>query len=219
MCEEIGLVALSAHVPTQELMDATEETIACYKALGCQYIVIPYYQLHAENFEAWVVSVRRIAEAVRAAGMVLQYHNHDFEFEIVDGKYLLDRLYESVAPELLQTQLDTCWVNVGGANPVEYVKKYANRVPTLHLKDFAGCKSKNMYALIGIDEDKKKETEGNFEFRPAGKGLQDFAAIVKAAEESGTEWLIVEQDEPSMGFSTLECARESAEYLLNQILQ
>lgn len=219
MCEEIGLVPLSAHVPTQELLEKTEETVACYKTIGCQYVVIPYYQLNAETFPKLVEEIKRVAEVVNAAGMVLQYHNHDFEFEKADGKYLLDRLYEEVSPELLQTQLDTCWVNVGGENPVEYVKKYAGRIPTVHLKDFAGSKSENMYALIGIDEDKKKDTEGSFEFRPVGKGLQNFPAIVAAAEESGAGWVIVEQDSPSMGMSALECAATSASYLLNEILE
>ena len=218
MCEEIGLVALSAHVPTKELLEDTENTVAAYKALGCQYVVVPYYKLDKDSFEQCVADIKKIGEAVTKAGMVLQYHNHDFEFETVDGKHLLDMLYEAVSPELLQTQIDTCWANVGGENPAEYVKKYAGRIPTVHLKDFAGSKSDKMYALIGIDDDKKKETEGSFEFRPVGKGLQNFPSIVAAATESGATWVIVEQDMPSRGYTPLECAALSAEYLLNEIL-
>ena len=42
LCEEIGLVPLSAHVPFQELKADPEGTVECYKKAGCRYIVIPY---------------------------------------------------------------------------------------------------------------------------------------------------------------------------------
>ena len=37
--------------------------------------------------------------------------------------------------------------------------------------------------------------------------------LVKACEEAGVKWLIVEQDDPSMGRSRLECAEMSIRYL------
>ena len=222
MCEELGLVILSAHVPLDAFINDLEGTVDCYKKVGCSYIVIPYlqeeYRTDRETFGKTIEIVKKIGEAVNSAGMVLQYHNHDFEFEKMDDKYILDILYEEVSPELLQTQIDTCWANVGGENPAEYVRKYAGRIPTVHLKDFAGSKSENMYALIGIDEDKKKEVAGDFEFRPLGKGLQNISQIIAASDEGGAQWVIVEQDSPSMGLTELECAQTSVNYLLNEIL-
>ena len=70
-----------------------------------------------------------------------------------------------------------------------------------------------MYALIGIDEDEKKESGGKFEFRPVGSGVQNFPAILAAAEESGVEWVVVEQDMPSMDKTPMECAEMSINYL------
>ena len=70
-----------------------------------------------------------------------------------------------------------------------------------------------MYALIGIDENEKKETDGKFEFRPVGLGVQDFPTILNAAEESGVKWVVVEQDEPSMEKTPFECAELSINYL------
>jgi len=106
-----------------------------------------------------------------------------------------------------------CWVNVGGEKPDDYLRKYAGRAPVVHLKDFVGGKTENMYALIGIDEGEKKETGGKFEFRPCGSGVQDFGAILEAAEFSGAEWVVVEQDNPSMGKTPLECAKMSIEHV------
>ena len=70
-----------------------------------------------------------------------------------------------------------------------------------------------MYALIGVNDGKKEATVGDFEFRPVGQGLQDMPAILDAAKESGTEWVIVEIDEPSKGKTAMQCIKESADYL------
>ena len=145
-------------------------------------------------------------------GMTLLYHNHDFEFMKLDGKYALDILYDEVSADLLQTELDMCWVNVGGENPVEYLLKYSGRSPVVHLKDFAGDKSDDMYELIGIEK-KAPKRPSNFEFRPVGSGKQDFPAILKAAEQAGSSWVVVEQDNPSMGLTPMECAAKSRAYL------
>ena len=140
------------------------------------------------------------------------YHNHDFEFVKVGDKYALDVLYDTIPADLLQTELDTCWVNIGGENPAAYIKKYSGRSPVVHLKDFTGEKSEDMYELIGIKKKPPVKPE-SFEFRPVGSGLQDFPAILAAAKEAGSEWVVVEQDAPSMDLTPLECIKKSVEYL------
>ena len=146
-------------------------------------------------------------------GLKMCYHNHDFEFVKVDGQYALDMLYQEVSADLLQTELDTCWVNVGGEDPAGYVRKYSGRAPLVHLKDFVGGKAENMYALIGIDNGGAAADTKAFEFRPVGYGKQDWYGILNASEEAGAEWVVVEQDEPSMDRSRLECAELSVNYL------
>lgn len=99
--------------------------------------------------------------------MTLLYHNHDFEFTKVDGAYALDRMYADIPAALLQTELDTCWVNVAGESPVAYLNKYAGRAPVVHLKDFVmpGKKPAHMYELIGVDDDGAPGEDEVFEFR------------------------------------------------------
>ena len=216
LCEEIGLVPLSAHVPFIDMMNDLS-LLDVYAEIGCKFVVIPYlteeYRPGNEKFADVIEGAKVLGKKANELGMKLCYHNHDFEFVKVDGEYALDILYKEVSADLLQTELDTCWVNVGGENPAEYLRKYAGRAEILHLKDFVGCKSENMYALIGIDEDEKKETGGKFEFRPVGSGVQNFPAILAAAEESGVEWVVVEQDMPSMDKTPMECAEMSINYL------
>lgn len=204
MCEEIGLVALSAHVPVKKLVEEMDEQVDAYSRLGCKYIVIPnlpkdlQYRPGQEKYNELVENIKILAKKLKEHDMVLQYHNHDWELAKMDDKYLLDVIYADVAPEYLQTQIDTCWINVGGENPVTYLQKYAGRMPTIHLKDFTG-----------------KKSEDTFEFRPLGKGLQDFPPIIEAATAGGAEWFIVEQDRPSMGHTRIECAEMSIQYLLS----
>ena len=97
-------------------------------------------------------------------------------------------------------------------DPAEYVKKYAGRAPVVHLKDFFGEKSEDMYELISVKSQKPRRP-GNFSFRPIGHGLQNVPSILAAADEAGAEWLVVEQDNPSMDLSPLACAKASIDYL------
>jgi sugar phosphate isomerase/epimerase len=98
--------------------------------------------------------------------------------------------------------------------PVEYLKKYTGRAPVVHLKYFhiEGKQEGDPYALIGLNEGEQKK-QSAFEFRPLGNGVQDIPAIIAAAKEAGSKWLVVEQDQPSMGKSPIECVATSMEYL------
>ena len=216
MCDEIGLVPISAHVPYSELLKG-DETFKAYAEIGCKYIVIPWigaeYLAGGEKNAEFIENVKKFGELANANGMKLCYHNHDFEFEKADGEYKLDRLYSDVSADLLLTQLDTCWVNVGGENPSDYIRKYNGRIEIIHIKDFVGSKSENMYGLIGTDGKEAPKEATKFELRPVGSGVQNFPAILDACKEVGAKWVIVEQDSPSMDKTPLECAEMSINYL------
>ncbi len=216
MCKEIGLVPISAHVPYKDMVADPEGVLAQYKTIGCKYVAIPYLTPEdrpgTENFGKVIENAKMLGKVAKDMGMQLLYHNHEFEFLKINGKYALEILYDSVDEDLLKTELDTCWVNVGGEEPAAYVRKFTGRAPVVHLKDFKGEKSENMYELIGI-ENKAPERPANFEFRPVGSGAQCFPEILKASEDAGAEWVVVEQDRPSMGLTPLECAKKSREYL------
>ncbi len=221
LLNEVGLAPVSAHVPYYDMLENPEGVISDYKEIGCEYVAVPYLTEECRpgtaGFESTVEGIRKIGEAAKKLGLQLLYHNHDFEFVKLDGKYALDVLYDTIPEDLLKTELDTCWVKVGGECPVKYIEKYSGRAPVVHLKDFVGSKDGGpLYQLIGIDDNnnaENKKTEQSFEFRPVGYGVQDFPAIVKASEKAAAKWVVVEQDNPSMEKSTLECAKMSIDYL------
>ena len=216
---ELEMEPISAHVPYYDMLENPESVLKDYKEIGCKYVVVPYLTEECrpgtDGFADTVKGIRKIGEAAKNLGLQLLYHNHDFEFIKIDGEYALDILYSEIPSEYLQTEIDTCWVNVGGENPAKYIEKYTGKSPVVHLKDFVGGKDGGaLYKLIGIDEEETAEkTEKSFEFRPVGYGVQDFKAILESAEKAGASWVVVEQDDPSMGKTAIECAEMSINYV------
>ncbi len=216
MCADLGLNPISAHVAYLDMIADPEGVLGKYATLGCKYVAVPYlnteYRPGTELFPEVIENIKMLGEVANKLGMTLLYHNHDFEFVKLNGKYALDVLYEEVPANLLQTELDTCWVNVGGEVPADYILKYSGRAPVVHLKDFVGQKTENMYELIGINKKASADAQ-EFELRPVGSGKQDFPAILKAAKQAGAVWVVVEQDKASMGLTPIESAAKSRAYL------
>lgn len=220
LVEEIGLTPISAHVPYVDMVNDTEKVLSDYAKIGCKFVVIPYmteeYRPGAEKFDELIVGIKKIGAKAKEMGMTLLYHNHDFEFVKLGDEYGLDVLYASVDEDIFKTELDTCWVNVGGENPAEYILKYSGRSPVVHLKDFVinGEQKGSLYKLIGIDDEEASDnSEEGFAFRPVGYGCQDFGTILEASEKAGAEWVVVEQDDATMGKTPLESAEMSRNYL------
>ncbi len=217
-CEEIGLLPVSAHVPFDMLLNETDKVISDYSALGCKYVAVPYmtFERHpgTELFMQTIDEIRKIGEKFKAAGITLLYHNHDFEFIEVDGKYGLDIIYSEIDPDTLQTEIDTCWVKFAGVDPSEYIEKYSGRSPVVHLKDFVsgaeGCKP---YQLIGIESDADDEDEDAFSFMPVGSGCQNMPSILCSSVKAGANWVVVEQDRPNEGNTPINAAKQSIDYL------
>ena len=220
LLEKYSLTAVSAHVPLAEMLADMDKVIATYKEIGCKYIAIPYvdecYRPGTPDYPETLKKIAELGKKAAEAGLTLLYHNHDFEFVKIDGVYGLDVMYSTVPASYLQTELDTCWVNVGGEEPAPYILKYKGRTPVIHLKDFVmkgKDKPKKLYELIGIEDDTEAASEEDFSFKPVGYGVQDFPAILESAEKAGAKWVVVEQDSPDKGNTPLNAVKMSIDYL------
>jgi sugar phosphate isomerase/epimerase len=207
--DEVGLPAISAHVPYDELVENAYDTVAAYKQIGCEYIAIPYLQDNlrpgTDAFPHVIEEIARIGKVCKEQGIQLLYHNHEFEFAPMDdGSYALDYMYAKVPEDLLQTEIDTCWVNYAREDPAAYVRKYTGRAPVVHLKDFFTVGSKGW----------NQPREG-FEFRPVGHGTQDMPAILEASSDAGADWVVVEQD-MSPQRPPMRAAQMSIDYLRSE---
>lgn len=173
--ESLGLIISGAHVGIDPLTNDFEATTDYYHAAGVEHIIVPW--LPPERRKNWAEfgkSLNALGAKLKAKGMTLCYHNHDFEFAKEDGRYGLDLIFSNATHENLQAELDLYWVARAGENPAVYIKNFADRVPLVHVKDMAAGPEKR--------------------FAPVGTGVMDFAPIFAAAESLGIEWYVVEQD-------------------------
>ena len=156
--------------------------------LGQKHLVLPAlmadYFTSREQVQESIGLLRRAGELCAEAGVQFGYHNHDWEFGLVDGVVPWDIVLDSIEPELMSWQLDVYWVTKGGRDPLQYLADHAGRIPSCHLKD--------------IDD------SGGFE--DVGYGNIDFPAFVAAAMDAGTRYYFVERDNPPEPMRTAERA-------------
>ena len=218
--DKYGLKCISAHQALDFYDEDPDAAAEFLKAFGVKYSVIPWYGKEklagTDEWEASAARFKKVGAVLKAHGMKLGYHNHDFEFEKHEGKYLHDYIFDEVG-DLIDPELDTCWVHYAGINPADKIREFAGRVEIVHLKDFV-CKELGggpAYDLIdnsGKGLGKKSREDNGFQFRPLGTGRQNFLEILEACEASGTEYVIVEQDQ-TYDIPELEAAKISRDYL------
>lgn len=192
LLDETGLVAIGAHRPYTELLANGEAEIDYLLSIGSRNVIVPYLsEEQRADWDAVTDNLKKLGKQCADKGAVLLYHNHEFELtEKKDGQPAFDLMYGTVPAELLQVEMDTCWVYYGGYDPVEYLGRYAGRTPLIHLKDM------------------KTREDGSAETVVLGEGVVDLKSIITASEQAGTEWAIVEQD---------ECARDPLESIADSM--
>jgi sugar phosphate isomerase/epimerase len=205
--KETQLKPVSIHLDTALFFEGgakLDAAIADVKQRGFQYVVLPYIPPAQRGgldvFKKLAETLNKSGEKVKAAGMTLCYHNHAFEFEPMQGTTGLEVMMKETHKGLVWLEMDIFWVSVAGHDPVALLKKYANRVALLHLKD------KARGTPVQYNENVPKET-----FKEAGNGTVDIPAVLEAAKKSGVKNYFVEQDQTPG--DPIESLRESYKYL------
>jgi len=147
MVDDLGMKVTSAHLG-REISGNRDEDMAwwnkateAHAAAGMKYMIMPSSPLNGEG--ATLDNVKRYGEYFSAIGLITAgasisfgYHNHAFEFENkIDEVPVYDLLIEHTSPDHVIFQNDVYWTQRGGYNPVEYMKKYPQRIRVLHIKD------------------------------------------------------------------------------------
>lgn len=176
--DEVGLTVTSSHAAIKRMEDdfqgvVDDASLFDYSLVGVAYLD----EAWRGSKDNWIATTKKLnslgQKLCDEAGLQLFYHNHAFEFEEqFDGEYGLDILYANSDPQYVQAELDTYWIQKGGANSTEYLRKYAGRTPILHIKDMNDAG----------------------DFAEVGTGVLDWPSIFSAAEAGGVTAYIVEQD-------------------------
>lgn len=203
LCEKYGLTPISSHIQVR-FIEEDPGIPAGYAEIGTPYMAIPGHQWGGEDFATSMKRFRAACEATAAAGIKMHYHNHANEIYCKIGdEYQLDAIFREIPAELLGCEFDVGWLAVAGEDPAEWIRRYAGRVPMLHMKDFYFEKS-------GREAGKNPEDLAD---ATLGNGRLNVPSVLEAARDAGTEWLIVELDEPEAGKTPMECAADSRAYL------
>ena len=92
----------------------------------------------ADDWKRVCQTLNRIGRIVRSRGLVLAYHNHDFEFvPFADGTTPFHLMMTETDPRDVKLELDVYWVAKAGQDPVQYLKDSQDRILLVHLKDLA----------------------------------------------------------------------------------
>ncbi len=204
-----GLTSPSAHHSIELLDKNLQEILDGAQVIGQKFIVCPYLDAKsrtADGYKHLAESCNRVGEATKKAGIQFAYHNHSFEFEKVDGldgKLPFDYLLAQTDPKLVKIEMDLCWMNVAGQDPVSYFKKFSGRFPLIHVKDWSkeGSGSRDYEGAVG------HPVTGHI--TNVGGGSIDFKKIFAQSGKAGIEHYFVENDDAK----SLDDPKASYDYL------
>ena len=189
--DELGLTCVGAHISLDDFKPRhLEKTLAYYRTLGCQQVGVGGADIFEEK--KLVKALEILENANREAekwGMKVYFHNHTHEFappaKSDNPAWVIDRLKQAC-----YLQVDTYWSFYAGVDTPALLRENRDRICLVHLKD------------------------GNDGTPCAiGEGQNDIAAILKASEEIGMEWVIIENDDPVP--NGLSDVARSLQYLKN----
>lgn len=199
MLDETGLTCCATHFGFDDIEANLDKYIADHKTLGCAYpgtgSLPARYRTSADGYIEFARRATAVADRMAEAGQHFLYHNHAFEFyrDPVSGKTGMELLMENCGPNV-QFEIDVFWVQMGGCNPVDWIHKVKGRMDVVHFKEMNGTlENRNVIA-------------------PIGKGNLDWKSILKACEDTGVTYALIEQDN-AVETDSLECMRQSHDYL------
>lgn len=182
---DAGLQAPSAHRSYNAFASAWQETIDYAAAAGHQYLVLawlaPDQRATLDDYRRTAEFCNRLGEQAKAAGLTFAYHNHDFEFEPIDGQLPWDLLAAETDPALVQFELDLYWIATTGEDASARFRAHPGRFPMVHLKDMTADG-----AMADV-----------------GAGTLDFAPLLAQSDAAGIKHYYVERDDPSDSFESI----------------
>ena len=192
---DLGMEILSSHTQVEAqgiTLDNAKKMTEDHAKLGVKYCVQPWVVEEARktvaSYQKMVADWNKVGEIMKGSGIQFGYHNHNFEFDTIEGKVpYFDIFLKELDKDLVTMEIDLFWVTKAGQNPVEIFKKYPGRFQLFHLKDMFTSQPP-FYTTTGVDD-----------FAPVGAGVVNFKEILAAKDIAGMKYMIVEQDKSREG--------------------
>ena len=169
-----------ANMPAQgTLTNGWEQAVEDAASAGQKFMVCawlhPDERKTIDDYKRLTDLLNKAGETAKSSGIQFCYHNHDFEFQELDGEIPMYTMLDNADPELVKVELDLYWITKAGLDPVEFFNKYPGRTALWHVKDMKDSPER--------------------EFAEVGTGTIDFKRIFDNAELSGMQSFFVEQDQ------------------------
>ena len=186
--DDLGLKMYSSHSPWAR-SNNLGEVMEMADILGLNKVVCGYGPAEFQDADA----IKRTAEATNRMqdilarnGVTLFQHNHNFEFERLNGR-LKYEIYAELCPNV-QFQIDAFWsTNFGTEDALEMLKLFADRTILVHLKD----------GLLKQTQEELKVTRGTLdrkvELRALGSGELNIKSLIANLPET-VDNIVVELD-------------------------
>lgn len=177
LLDQNELIAAATHIPWDRLQNDLPAVVAEHRLYECRHVAVgsmPKEYRTAEGYPQFAKEASEIARRLADEGLTFSYHNHAFEFERFGERSGMQILLEESDPAL-GFEIDTYWVQEGGEDPAEWIRKVKGRIPIAHFKDRLVRDGKGVMAEVG-------------------EGTLDWPSIIAACKESEVEWYCIEQD-------------------------
>ncbi len=213
MVDDLGMEILSSHTQVEAqgiTLDNARKMTDDHVKLGVKYCVQPWVVEEARtsiaSYQKMAADWNQVGKIMKESGIQFGYHNHNFEFDTVEGKIpYFDVFMKELDKDLVTMEIDTFWVSKAGHNPVDIIKKYPGRFQIYHLKDMF-TKEAPFYTTVGVTD-----------FAPVGEGVINFREILDVKDIAGMKYIIVEQDSTKDG-DAFGAIRKSITNLKTKIL-
>ena len=190
--DDNGLVSPSVHIGLNDIEgDNFKALIEHAAVIGHKYITMAGFDgAHRETLDQLknITEIfNKAGEECKKVGVQFAYHNHEFEFDAVEGVEPYDMFLKDINEDLMVMEMDLFWIIKAGRNPFTYFERNPGRYHMCHVKDMAGDGS-----MVDV-----------------GEGYIDFAKIFAASEKAGLKHYFVEHDNPKNSLESINFSCES----------
>ncbi|HRK31491.1 MAG TPA: sugar phosphate isomerase/epimerase [Tepidisphaeraceae bacterium] len=171
-----GLTCCATHVGLERLRDQPQQVIDEHALWNCQYTALGHFKAaSAAEWKKFAADFSAIAGKYASSPLRLGYHNHNHELVKFDGKTALQIMLDDCSNDVWM-EIDTYWIQAGGGDPCDWIRRCAGRIPCVHFKDMA------------VTNDRQQL------MAEVGEGNLNWPGILAACREAGVKWYIIEQD-------------------------
>src|SRR5205085_9596033 len=170
--DDLGMTIISSHCNTSKDFEKKAGEAA---AIGMKYLLNPFVpvQKTTDDYKKIAEQFNKNGEVCKRAGIRFGYHNHDHDFNVVDGQTAMEIYLKNTDPSLVDFEMDIYWVVTAGQDPEAWLKKYKHRFRLCHIKDrIKGTTEKDASCILG-------------------EGSINFYKVLKTAKANGMQYYIV----------------------------